>query len=102
MSIKSQLNEAIKWTSSKFNEYRKAEVIDKILKMKPYTYREFECGSYGEKSWCGGYRYTVHRTKTHIEIFDTVTGECLACVKVGEFIRQAKKEIKGGKINNAY
>jgi hypothetical protein len=82
MSIKNQINEAIKWTSSKFNEYRKAEVVEQILKMKPYTFKEFECGAYSEKSWCGGYRYTVHRTKTLINIYDTISGDCLACINV--------------------
>lgn len=81
MSIKNRINEAIKWTSSKFNEYKKAEVVELILKMKPNTWKQFECGSYSEKSWCGGYLYTVHRTKTHIDIFDTVTGNCIASIK---------------------
>ena len=81
-SIKNRINKAIKWTSSKFNEYKKAEVVERILRMKPFTWQEFECGTYSEKSWCGGYCYTVHRTKKHIEIFDTVTGKCIASIKV--------------------
>lgn len=83
MSIKSQLNKAIKWTSSKFNEYRKAEVIDKILKMKPNTWLHFECGSYGENSWNDGYHYTIHRTKTSIDIFNSQTNDCIWCIKDG-------------------
>ena len=43
MSIKNRINEAIKWTSSKFNEYKKAEVVELILKMKPNTWKQFEC-----------------------------------------------------------
>lgn len=84
MSIKSQLNKAIKWTSSKFNEYGKAEVIDKILKMKPNTCLHFECGSYGENSWNDGYHYTIHRTKTSIYIFSSQTNNRICYIKVGE------------------
>ena len=81
-SIKNRINKAIKWTSSKFNEYKKAEVVERILRMKPFTWQQFECGTYSEKSWCVGYHYTVHRTKEHINIFDTVTRICIASIKV--------------------
>lgn len=40
---KENLSEIIKWTSSKFNEMTKAEVIEKILAMKPGTVEHFEC-----------------------------------------------------------
>lgn len=83
MSIKSQLNEAIKWTSSKFNEYRKPEIIDKILEMKPNTWLHFECGSFSENSWYGGYSYTVHRTNKSIEIFNSQTNDCIAYINIG-------------------
>lgn len=60
-SIKRQLNKTIKWTSSRFNVLNKSEVIDEIISMHPGEEKEFSCGAYSEKSWCGGYHYKVYK-----------------------------------------
>ena len=60
-SIKRQLNKAIKWTSSRFNVLNKSEVIDEIIVMHPGEEKEFSCGTYSEKSYCGGYHYKVYK-----------------------------------------
>ena len=55
---KTTLNKIIKWTSSRFNEYTKAEAIDKILRLKyekPPKAIYLHCGSYGENAWSGYY-----------------------------------------------
>ena len=56
---KTTLNKVIKWSSSKFNEYKKHEVVDIILKV----YKEnkncemtFGTGAFTERN-CWGWRY---------------------------------------------
>ena len=58
---KATLNKIIKWTSSKFNSFRKSEVIKAIYSIKDGNVMDFECGSYGEKSWCGGITWCIER-----------------------------------------
>lgn len=84
--VKKQLNDAIKWTSSKFNYLRKSEVIDEIIDMQPDEEKEFECGAYSEKSWCGGYHYKVYKGVYRIIIInlnrkETTTINLLNCIK---------------------
>lgn len=59
---KTNLNKVIKWTSSKFNEWSKSKIIDQILTMKVGEILTASCGSYSEKSWCGGYNYKIVKT----------------------------------------
>ena len=58
---KTNLNKLIKWTSSKFNEYTKNEIIDKVLRLKPFEEFECRCGSYGQGAWNGGINYKFYR-----------------------------------------
>lgn len=52
---KKDLKKILKWTSSKFNEYKKNEVIEQILKNldKDNCYEIFNVGSYTEKNGRG-------------------------------------------------
>lgn len=74
-SIKRQLNKAIKWTSSRFNVFNKSEVIDEIISMYPGEEKEFSCGAYSEKSYCGGYHYKVCKQLDEIEIYNLNTNK---------------------------
>lgn len=56
---KSELNKVIKWTSSKFNIYRKEELINRLLNMEDGEEFEFSCGNYSEGNNNGGYSYTA-------------------------------------------
>lgn len=58
---KTTLREIIKWTSSRYNSYTKTEVIDQILKMEEGDHQTFECGSYGESNYNGGWTWDVYR-----------------------------------------
>ncbi len=69
-SVKRQLNNVIKWTSSKFNVFRKADVINGIINMQVGEKLEFECGAYSEKSWNGGYHYKVYRELNKILVYN--------------------------------
>lgn len=60
---KTNLNKLIKWTSSKFNEYTKNEIIDKVLRLKPFEEFECRCGSYGQGAWNGGVYYKFYRVE---------------------------------------
>lgn len=44
------LNKILKWTSSKFNEYKKQDVVNYCLDLEHdiFTTKEFTCGSYIE------------------------------------------------------
>lgn len=70
---KTNLNKIIKWTSSKFNEFTKAEVIDEILRMQVGEERAFSCGSYGEGAWNGGYHYLIRKDCTKLIIINLDT-----------------------------
>lgn len=59
---KTNLNKLIKWTSSKFNEYTKDEIINKVFRLKPDETLEVRCGSYGKGAWNGGIDYKFYRT----------------------------------------
>ena len=74
-SIKRQLNKVIKWTSSRFNVLNKSEVIDEIIGMYPGEEKEFSCGAYSEKSYCGGYHYKVYKQLDEIEIYNLNTNK---------------------------
>lgn len=74
---KTNLNEIIKWSSSRFNEYKKSKVIDKILSaLTDGTDIElhFGTGAFTEKNcWGWGYDFVIkngNATLTH-----TVTKE---------------------------
>lgn len=69
---KINLNKIIKWTSSKFNEYKKADIISYCLDLNHnlFTSKEFTCGSYSEKSYCGGYHYEITKGIGTITIVD--------------------------------
>lgn len=58
---RTNLNKIIKWTSSKFNEYTKKEVVDKVLKLRPTQRFECNCGSYAEGGYNGGIHYVFQR-----------------------------------------
>ena len=48
---KSELNTCITWSSSKYNQYKKSEVIDSILKLQDSDEdgeRTYSCGSWTE------------------------------------------------------
>ncbi|MGN0961308.1 MAG: hypothetical protein ACI4PF_03825 [Christensenellales bacterium] len=62
---KTNLNKIIKWTSSKFNIYKKSEIINKLLKMANGETIEFSCGSYSESGYNGGYHYKAEMSKTY-------------------------------------
>ena len=62
------LNKVIKWTSSKFNELKKKEVIEIILAMQVGEVKFFNCGSYTENAWNGGLSYKVYRTTKNVVI----------------------------------
>jgi hypothetical protein len=59
---KTNLNKLIKWTSSKFNEYTKDEVIDRVFRLKPMEEFWCRCGSYSEGAYNGGVIYRFKRT----------------------------------------
>lgn len=59
---KTNLNKLIKWTSSKFNEYTKDEVIDRVFRLNPNEEFWCRCGSYGEGAYNGGINYYFKRT----------------------------------------
>ena len=59
---KTNLNKLIKWTSSKFNEYTKNEVIDIVLNLNPFEEFQCRCGSYSEGAYNGGIIYYFKRT----------------------------------------
>lgn len=63
---KTNLNKLIKWTSSKFNEYTKNEIIDKVLRLKPFEEFECRCGSYGQGAWNGGVYYKFYRVENEL------------------------------------
>ena len=63
---KTNLNKLIKWTSSKFNEYTKDEIIDKVLRLKPFEEFECRCGSYGQGAWNGGVNYKFYRVEDEL------------------------------------
>lgn len=73
--IKRQLSKAIKWTSSRFNVLNKSEVVDEIIGMPPGEEKEFSCGAYSEKSYCGGYHYKVYKQLDKIEIYNLNTNK---------------------------
>ena len=62
------LNKYVKWTSSKFNSYKKNEVIDKVLKLRPNETFEISCGSYAEGAYNGGYKYYFHRVTNKLVV----------------------------------
>ena len=66
------LNKILKWTSSKFNEYKKQDVVNYCLDLEHdiFTTKEFNCGSYSEKSCCGGYHYEIAKGIGTITIID--------------------------------
>ena len=56
----SSLNNVIKWTSSKYNNYKKPEVIKDILnkvKINDNIFWKYECGSYAEGNHNRGNAY---------------------------------------------
>lgn len=61
---KTNLNKIIKWTSSKYNVWNKAEVVDRLLNLCDNEIWEFDCGSFAEGAYNGGYSYeaTMHHT----------------------------------------
>lgn len=70
--MQANLNKILKWTSSKFNEYKKQDITNYCLDLKHdiFTTKEFNCGSYGEKSYCGGYHYEIAKGIGTITIVD--------------------------------
>ena len=65
---KTNLNKLIKWTSSKFNEYTKDEIIDKVFRLRPGEIFECRCGSYGKGAWNGGVDYRFYRAVNKLVI----------------------------------
>ena len=94
MLNKTNLKMVIKWTSSKFNEYSKKEIVDKVYDLKPNESFDCRCGSYSEKSWCGGYQYKFVRTEDNLFITINDKGIVLDVVKVNNQIKELKKEMK--------
>lgn len=59
----SSLNNVIKWTSSKYNNYKKPEVIKDILnkvKINDNIFWKYECGSYAEGNHNRGKSYVLY------------------------------------------
>lgn len=56
---KSTLNRLIIWTSSRFNAFKKSEIINILLKMKPNEEFTFSCGNYSERNNGFGTNYTA-------------------------------------------
>lgn len=59
----SSLNNVIKWTSSKYNNYKKPEVIKDILnkvKINDNIFWKYECGSYAEGNHNRGKSYILY------------------------------------------
>lgn len=70
--MQANLNKILKWTSSKFNEYKKQDVVNYCLDLEHNIFKtkEFNCGSYSEKSYCGGYNYEIAKGIGTITIID--------------------------------
>lgn len=68
-ATKTNLNKIIKWTSSKFNEYCKSEIIDIALRLKPSQTFICRCGSYAEGAYNGGNIYRFMRTENTLVIY---------------------------------
>lgn len=77
---KTTLNKLIKWTSSKFNEYTKDEVIDRVFRLNHNEEFWCRCGSYGEGAYNGGVIYRFKRTadklivgmNDNVEVLDVI------------------------------
>lgn len=74
---KTNLNKIIKWSSSRFNEYKKNEVIDRILqaikKGEDYEQR-FGTGAFTERN-CWGWAYIIKIQNGTATLRQDVTGE---------------------------
>ena len=56
---KTNLNKIIKWSSSKYCEYRKEDIVKKVMNMKVGETFNCSTGSYTENnSWGYGYKFT--------------------------------------------
>lgn len=99
---KSALNKVIKWSSSKFNEYKKCEFIETVMeeltrKSPKYTSRHFTSGSYGAgstgnarsnygiKGTGGDYEVITYGLNTYIVHGETV----ISFLSNGEFVSKA-------------
>lgn len=65
---KTNLNKLIKWSSSKYCEYKKNDIINKVLNLKEGE--EFSCstGSYSEKGHQYGWSYVFIRERNSLGI----------------------------------
>lgn len=71
---KTNLNKIIKWSTSRFNEYKKSEVIEYILsdfKKGKDVKKTYGTGSYSESGNLAGWRYvfTIKNKKATLERF---------------------------------
>lgn len=58
---KTNLRKVIQWSSSRYNELKKDQVIDRMLKIlsSGEGSAEFSTGSFSERGHLGGWSYTV-------------------------------------------
>lgn len=80
---KAALSKLIKWTSSKFNSYKKSEVVDMILFMQDGESHIFYSGSYSERGWGGGTSaYSVKRKGNLVYIKDDIARKMIGIFRV--------------------
>lgn len=90
--IKAELNKLIVWSSSRYNEYKKSDVIDSILNLQ-YSdsdiTREYHCGSWTEPTQKSRYSKIKNMNCQGTYIFNKKGNEISLTLPSGDIITKS-------------